>query len=144
MLINLPEVSPWSLLSFIAQDASSALLVMGSLKQLVATQGVTVVSVIHQPREFIFQMFDSLFLLGEGGKIAYHGPTDKVHDYFRNLEYVLPAGESLANWLIDISSGQIHPQPEIAATKALEEKQKKKKKTNRPVPICNAGETKVR
>ena len=49
-------------------DSSSALLVMSSLKNLTETQGVTVLSVIHQPRKAIFDAFDSLVLLGVGGK----------------------------------------------------------------------------
>jgi ABC-type multidrug transport system ATPase subunit len=108
-------------------DSSSALVVMSSLENLVRTEGVTIVSVIHQPRKFIFDLFDSLVLLGAGGRIVYHGRTSDAQDYFSNLEYVLPQGEALADWLIDISSGRIHPEPEIAATKALEAEKKKKK-----------------
>ncbi len=51
-------------------DSSSALLVMGSLKKLVENQGVTVLSVIHQPRKAIFDSFDSLILLGVGGNMV--------------------------------------------------------------------------
>ena len=51
-------------------DSSSALLVMGSLKKLVESQGVTVLSVIHQPRKAIFDSFDSLILLGMGGNMV--------------------------------------------------------------------------
>lgn len=51
-------------------DSSSALLVMGSLKNLTENQGVTVLSVIHQPRKAIFDSFDSLVLLGVGGNMV--------------------------------------------------------------------------
>ena len=88
-------------------DASSALLVMMSLKQMVEIQGVTICSVIHQPRKFIFDLFDSLLLLGVGGRMVYHGPVDDSLKYFTDLGYNLPPGESLADWLIDISSGRI-------------------------------------
>lgn len=88
-------------------DASSALLVMMSLKQMVEIQGVTICSVIHQPRKFIFDLFDSLLLLGVGGRMVYHGPVDASLSYFTSLGYKLPPGESLADWLIDISSGRI-------------------------------------
>jgi len=40
---------------------------MQSLRRLVDNQGVTVCSVIHQPRKFIFELFDDLILLGVGG-----------------------------------------------------------------------------
>jgi hypothetical protein len=93
---------------------------MSSLKNLVASEGVTVVTVIHQPRKFIFDLFDSLILLGVGGNTVYTGPSAEVYDYFQSRDYVLPEGEALADWLIDISCGQIHPEHPVAATKALE------------------------
>ena len=82
---------------------------MKSLKNLVDVQGVTVCSVIHQPRKFIFELFDSLILLGVGGNLVYHGPVSKCEKYFKMLKYDLPAGESIADWLIDISSGDLAP-----------------------------------
>lgn len=90
-------------------DSNSALLVMESLSSLAQTQGTTICSVIHQPRKFIFELFDSLILLGVGGKMVYHGPTSFAEDYFNKLHYNLPAGESIADWLIDISSGRLEP-----------------------------------
>lgn len=90
-------------------DSSSALLVMKSLKTLVETNGVTVCSVIHQPRKIIFDLFDSLVLLGVGGRMVYHGPTSEAEAYFMRVNYTLPPGESVADWLIDISSGRLEP-----------------------------------
>ena len=92
-------------------DSSSALLVMSSLKNLVQKQGVTVLSVIHQPRKVIFDMFDSLALLGVGGNLVYHGPVQAAEAYFGSIPrpYRLPPGESVADWLIDISTGMIEP-----------------------------------
>ena len=110
------------------KDASSALLVMQSLKHLVDIQGVTVVAVIHQPRKFIFDLFDSLILLGVGGRMVYHGAVDKSLTYFRNLNYTLPPGESLADWLIDISSGRLEPDNLVASSKVLEVEKAKEEK----------------
>mmetsp|Transcript_17412 Transcript_17412/g.40037 ORF Transcript_17412/g.40037 Transcript_17412/m.40037 type:complete len:1463 (+) Transcript_17412:134-4522(+) len=98
-------------------DASSALLVMKSLNNLVEKNGVTVVSVIHQPRKFIFDLFDSLILLGVGGQMMYHGPTEGAEPYFGRLNYKLPKGESVADWLIDISSGRLEPKNPVALKK---------------------------
>ena len=81
------------------------MIVMGSLSKLVQNQGMTVCTVIHQPRKQIFDMFDSLILLGFGGNMVYHGPATEAKDYFFNLGYDLGQGESLADWMIDISSG---------------------------------------
>jgi ABC-type multidrug transport system ATPase subunit len=88
-------------------DANCALHVMKALKVLVQNHGVTVCSAIHQPRKFIFELFDSLILLGSGGRIIYHGPTLGAAQYFLNLKYCLPPSESVADWLLDISSGYL-------------------------------------
>jgi ABC-type multidrug transport system ATPase subunit len=101
-------------------DASSALLVMKGLKHLVEKDGVTVVSVIHQPRKFIYDLFDSLILLGVGGRMVYTGPTENAETYFGRLNYSLPQGESVADWLIDISSGRLEPDNHVAETKRAE------------------------
>jgi len=88
-------------------DANNAMLVMKGLRSLVQKKGVTVCSVIHQPRKSIFELFDCIILLGVGGKVVYHGPTVEAEKYFEKLGYVLPPGESVADWFIDISSGRV-------------------------------------
>jgi hypothetical protein len=88
---------------------------MKSLAHLVKKEGVTIVSVIHQPRKFIYDLFDSLILLGVGGKMVYHGPTENATSYFNSLHYTLPEGESVADWLIDISSGRLEKDNKIAS-----------------------------
>ena len=97
-------------------DSSSAMLVMKSLRTLVERQGMAICSVIHQPRAFIFSLFDSVILLGVGGNMVYHGPTRDAQTYFTNLGYKLPEGESVADWLIDISSGQLLRNPKNSNT----------------------------
>lgn len=91
-------------------DSSSAMVVMGSLARLVRDQGMTVCTVIHQPRKQIFELFDSLILLGVGGNMVYHGPAMEAKEYFFNLGYKLAQGEALADWMIDISSGELSPE----------------------------------
>ena len=90
-------------------DSSSAMVVMSSLNNLVKSNGMTICSVIHQPRQQIFEQFDSLILLGVGGRMVYHGDISSVLDYFELRGYHLPEGESLADWMIDISSGRLSP-----------------------------------
>jgi len=77
------------------------------LKNLVAKKGVTICSVIHQPRKTIFELFDSMILLGFGGRMVYHGRVDEAEEYFDELGYHLPLGESVADWFIDISTGRL-------------------------------------
>jgi hypothetical protein len=50
-----------------------------------------------------------MLLLGVGGRMVYHGKVDEAEDYFENLGFELPQGESIADWLIDISSGRLDP-----------------------------------
>jgi ATP-binding cassette subfamily G (WHITE) protein 2 len=47
-------------------------------------RGKTVIFSVHQPRYSIFQMFDSVTLLGEG-QTVYHGPAVEAKDYFLSL-----------------------------------------------------------
>ena len=82
-----------------------------------------------QPRKFIFDLFDSLILLGVGGQTIYHGPTEGAEPYFGRLDYTLPKGESVADWLIDISSGRLEPDNTVASNRA--ESMKMFKKANR-------------
>lgn len=92
-------------------DASSAMSVMHSLSKLVRNQGMTICATIHQPRKQIFDMFDSLILLGVGGKLIYHGEVSgfKMTNYFNSLGYENINNDPLADWMIDISSGYLAP-----------------------------------
>lgn len=106
---------------------------MKSLKNLVEVQGVTICSVIHQPRKIIFELFDSLILLGVGGHLVYHGPVDRSERYFNVLGYHLPPGESIADWLIDISSGDLGPKAVDDIEKEVEGFLNKNKKLEKEV-----------
>ena len=109
---------------------------MSSLKHLVQSQGVTVVSVIHQPRKFIFDLFDSLILLGVGGRMVYHGPTNQSLSYFNSLGYQLPQGESVADWLIDISSGRLEPDSDTDANTSPQSKERKEEVREQDVEVA--------
>lgn len=52
------------------------------LSELAKTQGVTIVMTVHQPSREAFQRFDSLLLLGLGGKSLYHGPAHQALGFF--------------------------------------------------------------
>ena len=52
-------------------------------------------------------MFDSLFLLGVGGRTVYHGPATDCRSYFENIGFQMREGESQADWFLDISSGDV-------------------------------------
>ena len=52
-----------------------------------------------------------------GGQLIYHGPTEGAEPYFNRRNYLLPLGESVADWLIDISSGRLEPENQVAEIK---------------------------
>ncbi|CAK9043589.1 unnamed protein product [Durusdinium trenchii] len=86
-------------------DSPSALGLVQNLKNL-ATLGVTVVMVIHQPRYDLFQLVDDVILLASGGRMAYCGPTTTAVGYFSALGYRLQHNMNPADWMIDILCGQ--------------------------------------
>lgn len=60
---------------------------------------------IHQPRYSVFTTFTHVLLLAPGGKQVYLGPTKTVHEYFIRLGFEFKIGENVADWIIDIVSG---------------------------------------
>ncbi|KAI9349485.1 hypothetical protein DFJ73DRAFT_659752 [Zopfochytrium polystomum] len=84
-------------------DSTAALKVAEILKQIAAT-GLTVVSVIHQPRYEIFQQFDDILMIAPGGETAYLGPTAYVIEYFEKLGFYFDPRANPADILMDILS----------------------------------------
>merc|ERR1712054_489790 len=70
--------------------------------------GRTVIAVIHQPRVSIFSMFDSVLLLGLGGRTVYQGPTAKALAYFNLIGFDMPANENPADFMMDVIAGMVH------------------------------------
>ena len=67
-------------------DATSALSVITTLKAL-SRLGITVITIIHQPRQEIFEALDSLILLANG-RMIYQGKEDNVHRYFEQAGFI--------------------------------------------------------
>ncbi|CAN6310428.1 unnamed protein product, partial [Urochloa humidicola] len=69
-------------------DARSAAIVIRAVKNISET-GRIVVCTIHQPSTEIFEAFDELILMKNGGKIVYNGPIGeqscKVIEYFEKI-----------------------------------------------------------
>ncbi|TPX55433.1 hypothetical protein PhCBS80983_g05319 [Powellomyces hirtus] len=85
-------------------DSTSALSVCENLKE-VARLGLTVVSVIHQPRYEIFRSFDDIVLLVPGGQTAYIGPTEAAQAYFEDMGFQFDPRANAADLLMDILAG---------------------------------------
>ncbi|KAJ3331205.1 hypothetical protein HDU76_003790 [Blyttiomyces sp. JEL0837] len=86
-------------------DATSALDVAEILKSI-SRLGLTIVSVIHQPRVEIFDRFDDVLLIAPGGKTAYLGPVTKAQIYFEALGFHFEPDANRADILMDILAGR--------------------------------------
>ena len=65
-------------------DSSSSLSLCRALKT-VAQKGTAVLLSIHQPREDIFNLFDHVIVLCEGGRAIFSGPTVDVPSFLRTV-----------------------------------------------------------
>ncbi|WCJ30776.1 ABC transporter G family member 37 [Euphorbia peplus] len=90
-------------------DARAAAIVIRAVKNVVET-GRTVVCTIHQPSIDIFEAFDELILLKNGGRIIYSGPlgrnSNKVIEYFENIDGVPKIKDNYnpATWMLEVSN----------------------------------------
>ncbi|KAK8085368.1 hypothetical protein PG997_006639 [Apiospora hydei] len=84
-------------------DATSAVSMMRTL-QAIARLGLSIIVIIHQPRMEIFEMLDSLILLGNG-QLLYEGPEKGVQRYFENLGFHFPDHCNAGDVVTDIITG---------------------------------------
>lgn len=85
-------------------DANAASSVMKTLKAL-SRLGITVVTIIHQPRQEIWELLDDVILLGNG-RVIYSGLEHQVQGYFERDGFVFPNHTNPADILIDVITGQ--------------------------------------
>ncbi|KAG2453490.1 hypothetical protein HYH02_001711 [Chlamydomonas schloesseri] len=87
-------------------DAAVSHDVVLALKHM-AEAGMNVMVVIHQPRYSIFEMFDSVLLLGVGGRTVFLGPVNLAEAYFNFLGFRPPPNENRADFYLDVISGAV-------------------------------------
>ena len=86
-------------------DSTAASSIIMTLKAL-SRIGITVVTIIHQPRHEIFEALDSILLLGEG-RTLYLGTQKDVQPYFEQCGYIFPNNHgNPADIIMDIIAGQ--------------------------------------
>ena len=74
---------------FIADEPTSGLDVSSAKDAVQVMKNMsesTVICTIHQPSSDIFQMFDKLMLLADGGQVAFFGPLDDCLPFFSMLK----------------------------------------------------------
>ncbi|RHN48292.1 putative iron-chelate-transporting ATPase [Medicago truncatula] len=90
-------------------DARAAAIVMRTVRNTVDT-GRTVVCTIHQPSIDIFESFDELFLLKQGGQEIYVGPlghnSSNLISYFEGIKGVskIKYGYNPATWMLEVTT----------------------------------------
>eukprot|EP00884_Botryococcus_braunii_P014587 jgi/Botrbrau1/23129/Bobra.0243s0059.1 len=84
--------------------------VMGVVKKLTAETGITVVSTIHSPTPYAFNLFDDIMILLRG-RVAYFGPNGPAaRDFFQKSNPHVPAfgsegtSDNLAEWIVDLTT----------------------------------------
>lgn len=85
-------------------DATAAASIMSTLKAL-SRLGMTIVTIIHQPRQEIFESLDSLVLLGQG-RMIYCGPQTSMQPHFESLGFCFPTHSNPADVMGDIIAGE--------------------------------------
>ncbi|KAE8735456.1 putative E3 ubiquitin-protein ligase ARI7-like [Hibiscus syriacus] len=115
-------------------DARAAAIVMRAVKNVVDT-GRTIVCTIHQPSIDIFEAFDELIYLKNGGSLIYCGPlgqnSSKVIEYFENIPGVTKIKDNCnpATWMLEATSSSVESElgidfSEIYKSSALYENNK--------------------
>jgi len=91
-------------------DSYQAAQVVKFLRKL-ADNGKTIVSVIHQPSQQIFSMFDDLLLMSEG-RLMYYGEVKQVRSYLSGIGYACPNDVGTAEHVLDCISRSTSSLPE--------------------------------
>ena len=84
-------------------DAFQAQRVVESLRKLADEDGVTIISVIHQPRGSIYEMIDDLLLVAEG-RTVYMGPADRAAAYMERHGFHKSKASNAAEFVVDVVS----------------------------------------
>lgn len=84
-------------------DATAASSIMRTLKAI-SRLGISIITIIHQPRAEIWEMIDDLILLGNG-QIIYEGSQTKVQEYFEGFGFHFPEHTNHSDIVTDIITG---------------------------------------
>ncbi|KAG0003168.1 hypothetical protein BGZ65_001952 [Modicella reniformis] len=88
-------------------DSSTSGDVCKLLKSVARRKGLTVAAVIHSPSPAAFDQFDDLLLLGQNGRVVFHGPRTEAPAYFAAIGFPIPAGASPSDFYLDVISNNI-------------------------------------
>jgi energy-coupling factor transporter ATP-binding protein EcfA2 len=95
-------------------DSATSISLLHSLHQL-SSIGVNIVATLHQPRQEILDLIDTLILLAPGGRLAYFGPPSELREHFSGFGYTCPTNSNVADFVMDVLAGFIAPAGKASA-----------------------------
>lgn len=121
-------------------DSTAALQVV-KLLQAISKLGVTVVSVIHQPRTEIFECLDNILLISDGRPLWQGGRADMI-TYFKSQGFSFKPTFNPADIVMDIISGQGHRHRTLPRENEMQYliSEWQKSKPSKPLPTTNTAE----
>ncbi|KAF9918428.1 hypothetical protein BX616_008868 [Lobosporangium transversale] len=88
-------------------DSSTSGDVCKLLRSVARRKGLTVAAVIHSPSPVAFNQFDDLLLLGQNGRVVFHGPRTEAPAYFAAIGFPVPVDSSPSDFYMDVISNNI-------------------------------------
>jgi energy-coupling factor transporter ATP-binding protein EcfA2 len=121
-------------------DSTAALQVV-KLLQAISKLGVTVVSVIHQPRTEIFECLDNILLISDGRPLWQGGRVDMI-TYFKSHGFSFKPTFNPADIVMDIISGQGHRHRTLPRENEIQYliSEWQTSKPSKPLPTTNTAE----
>lgn len=106
-------------------SATDAELCVRALRSIAKTMNVLVIVVIHQPRNEVAELFDTLLLLTSNpGRMAYLGPMQQAEAYFEALGHVVPARVNPTDFFLDLVTPSTNPEISSSLVASFDAKQR--------------------
>ncbi|KAK4792568.1 hypothetical protein SAY86_023003 [Trapa natans] len=84
-------------------DSSTTLQIATCLQQLAHITGSTILVSLLQPAPETFDLFDDVILMAEG-QVVYHGPRERILDFFESCGFKCPPRKGIADFLQEVVS----------------------------------------
>lgn len=103
-------------------DSTTAMHLMSTLRAL-ASGGRTVITTIHQPSSRLYRQLDNLILMSDG-HVMYSGRASEAATWFGHLGCTLPYGVNVADFVLDLASGEFENDGPVLGTQGRDRKER--------------------